>query len=55
MVTGILNFFLQRGWQVNLLASSITFAKKDEEKLEIPREKLISASLSYARELEQIV
>jgi len=50
-----LKFAEQRGWQVNLSASSISFAKKEEEKLEIPKEKLISASLSYARELEQIV
>ena len=31
------------------------FAKKGEEKIVIPKEKLIAASLQYARELEQIV
>ncbi|KAK2466364.1 hypothetical protein APHAL10511_002006 [Amanita phalloides] len=51
----LLKFAEQRGWQVNIAASSITFAKKVEERLEIPKEKLISASLAYARELEQIV
>ena len=30
-------------------------AKKGEDKAEIPREKLITANLQYARELEQIV
>ena len=45
----------QRGWQVDLTAGKITFAKKTEEKVEIPKEKLISANLQYARELEQIV
>jgi 26S proteasome regulatory subunit N12 len=34
---------------------TITFATKSEEKLEIPKQKLIKASLGYARELEQIV
>ena len=46
---------LQRGWQVNLVDESITFATKGEEKMEIPKQKLIKASLAYARELEQIV
>jgi 26S proteasome regulatory subunit N12 len=46
---------LQRGWEVNLKASTITFAKKGEEKMEIPKQRLIAASLAYARELEQIV
>lgn len=46
---------LQRGWQVDLTAGKISFAKKTEEKVEIPKEKLISANLQYARELEQIV
>ena len=45
----------QRGWQVDLTAGKINFAKKTEEKVEIPKEKLISANLQYARELEQIV
>ena len=47
--------FLQRGWQVDLTGGSIHFAKKGEDKAEIPREKLITANLQYARELEQIV
>lgn len=46
---------MQRGWQVNLTASTVTFARKGEEKMEIPKQKLIAASLAYARELEQIV
>ena len=46
---------LQRGWQVDLTGGTITFAKKSEETLEIPKEKLINANLQYARELEMIV
>ena len=45
----------QRGWQVDLTAGVITFTQKGEEKLEIPKEKLIANNLIYARELEQIV
>jgi 26S proteasome regulatory subunit N12 len=48
-------FFLQRGWQVNLMSATITFVRKGEEQIEIPKQKLITASLAYARELEQIV
>ncbi|KAI0921355.1 hypothetical protein AcW1_004646 [Taiwanofungus camphoratus] len=51
----LLSFAQQRGWQMNLSAGTIAFAKKSEEKLEIPKEKLIAANLAYARELEQIV
>ncbi|KAM6495712.1 proteasome 26S subunit [Amanita muscaria] len=51
----LLKFAEQRGWQIDLAASTITFAKKAEEKAEIPKEKLIIACLGYARELEQIV
>ncbi|KZT65992.1 hypothetical protein DAEQUDRAFT_768354 [Daedalea quercina L-15889] len=51
----LLSFAKQRGWQVNLTAGTTTFAKKGEEKIEIPREKLIAANLALARELEQIV
>jgi len=40
---------------VNLAAESITFAKHGEEAEVIPKERLIAANLSYARELEQIV
>lgn len=46
---------MQRGWQVNLTEGTISFARKGEEQTEIPKDKLISASLKYARELEQIV
>lgn len=45
----------QRGWQINIVEESITFATKGEEKMEIPKSKLIAANLAYARELEQIV
>ncbi|KAI0796549.1 SAC3/GANP/Nin1/mts3/eIF-3 p25 family-domain-containing protein [Abortiporus biennis] len=48
-------FAQKRGWQVDLTGGIISFAKKGEEKIEIPKEKLIAANLSYARELEQIV
>jgi len=51
----LLNFAEQRKWQVNLSAGTITFIKKDEEKIEIPKQKIIANSLAYARELEQIV
>ncbi|KIK08381.1 hypothetical protein K443DRAFT_672406 [Laccaria amethystina LaAM-08-1] len=51
----LLKYAQNRGWEVNLTASTITFAKKGEEKMEIPKQRLIAASLAYARELEQIV
>ncbi|OCH90687.1 proteasome 26S subunit [Obba rivulosa] len=51
----LLSFAQQRGWQVDLMGGTVQFAKKTEEKIEIPKEKLISADLKYARELEQIV
>ncbi|KAI0375779.1 hypothetical protein BV20DRAFT_959828 [Pilatotrama ljubarskyi] len=51
----LIAFAQQRGWQVDLTAGRINFAKKTEEKVEIPKEKLILANLQYARELEQIV
>jgi 26S proteasome regulatory subunit N12 len=38
-----------------LTEGEIRFAQKGEEKLEIPKEKLIANNLAYARELEQIV
>jgi 26S proteasome regulatory subunit N12 len=37
------------------MSANITFVRKGEEKMEIPKQKLIAASLAYARELEQIV
>jgi 26S proteasome regulatory subunit N12 len=46
---------LQRGWEIDISAGLVRFAKKDEEALTIPKEKLIANSLAYARELEQIV
>ncbi|KAF7331965.1 PCI domain-containing protein [Mycena kentingensis (nom. inval.)] len=51
----LLLFAQQRNWIVDLTAATITFAKKNEETTDIPKEKLIAASLMYARELEQIV
>ncbi|KAF7355157.1 PCI domain-containing protein [Mycena sanguinolenta] len=51
----LLVFAEQRGWEVNLSLGTITFAKKGEETMDIPKEKIIAASLLYARELEQIV
>ena len=45
----------QRGWQINLTEEKIHFARKSEEKTEIPKKKLILSALGYARELEQIV
>lgn len=46
---------IQRGWQVNPSSETVVFSKKGDEKVEIPKEKLIIAALNYARELEQIV
>lgn len=51
----LVNFSQTRGWQVDLTGGTITFAQKNEEKLEIPKGKLIAANLAYARELEQII
>jgi len=51
----LLQFAQQRKWQVNLAVESITFTKHGEEAEVIPKERLIAANLSYARELEQIV
>jgi len=45
----------QRGWQVDLSSSTIIFKRMGEEKMEIPKQQLIAASLAYVRELEQIV
>jgi 26S proteasome regulatory subunit N12 len=61
---GLLEFFplssnihilVQRGWEVNPSTETVTFAKKHEEKIEIPKEKMIISALHYAKELEQIV
>ncbi|KAF8504218.1 COP9 signalosome [Gautieria morchelliformis] len=51
----LMTFAQQRGWEVDLMGEQIQFARKGEEKIEIPKQKLIVASLTYARELEQIV
>lgn len=51
----LLLFAQQRGWEVDLMNEQISFARKGEEKLEIPKQKIIVSSLNYARELEQIV
>lgn len=51
----LITFAQQREWQVNLVEETITFKKKDEERIVIPKAKLIAANLAYARELEQIV
>ncbi|KAG9023175.1 hypothetical protein FS837_005918 [Tulasnella sp. UAMH 9824] len=53
--TDLIRFAQQRGWQVNPSTEMIIFAKKGEEKVEIPKQKMIVAALQYARELEQIV
>ncbi|KIJ37460.1 hypothetical protein M422DRAFT_177903 [Sphaerobolus stellatus SS14] len=51
----LLTFAQQRKWEVDLMNEQIQFARKGEETLEIPKQKVIVASLNYARELEQIV
>ncbi|KAH0840063.1 COP9 signalosome [Lanmaoa asiatica] len=51
----LLRFAQQRGWQVDLTAGLIKFARKNDEQTEIPKQRLIAANLVYARELEQIV
>ncbi|KAF7313679.1 PCI domain-containing protein [Mycena chlorophos] len=51
----LLRFAQQRGWIVDVSSGTIKFEKKGEESTDIPKEKLIAASLMYARELEQIV
>jgi len=51
----LVKFAHHRGWQVNPSTETIVFTKKGEEKVEIPKEKIIIAALHYARELEQIV
>lgn len=51
----LLRFAQKRGWVINLSAQTITFTKKREEKLVIPKKEIITSVLQYARELEQIV
>jgi 26S proteasome regulatory subunit N12 len=45
----------QRGWSIDVSGEQIIFKKKNEEQVEIPKQRIIAASLAYARELEQIV
>ncbi|KIY49509.1 proteasome 26S subunit [Fistulina hepatica ATCC 64428] len=45
----------KRNWRIDLTTSTIHFSRKTEEKLEIPKQKLITSYLTYARELEMIV
>lgn len=45
----------QRGWSIDISGEQIIFKKKNEEQIEIPKQRIIAASLAYARELEQIV
>lgn len=47
--------YLQRGWQLDLVNQMIHFQRKGEEKVAIPKQKMIVAALEYAKELEQIV
>ncbi|KAF5333462.1 hypothetical protein D9611_002302 [Ephemerocybe angulata] len=51
----LVTFAQQRGWEIDITGGVVRFAQKGEEKMEIPKQKLIAASLLYARELEQIV
>lgn len=53
--TELLAFAQQRGWELDVMSATIHFNRKGEEQVEIPKQKLIAASLGYARELEQIV
>ncbi|EJU06586.1 hypothetical protein DACRYDRAFT_61370 [Dacryopinax primogenitus] len=48
-------FAQERGWNVDPTTQAIHFARKAEETIEIPKEKIIINSLAYAKELEQIV
>ncbi|KAF9509866.1 hypothetical protein BS47DRAFT_115590 [Hydnum rufescens UP504] len=51
----LIQFAHQRAWQVDLLNQTVLFVRKDEEKVAIPKQKMIVAALEYAKELEQIV
>jgi len=51
----LIQFAHQRGWQVDLVNQTVLFARKGEEKVAIPKQKMIIAALEYAKELEQIV
>ncbi|KAG0168724.1 hypothetical protein DFQ28_011400 [Apophysomyces sp. BC1034] len=51
----LLSFANKRGWKVNPGEQKICFGSDDSTAVEIPREQIISQTLSYARELERIV
>jgi len=51
----LLKFAETRGWSIDISGGQIIFKKKNEEQVEIPKQRIIAASLAYARELEQIV
>jgi len=51
----LIQFAQGRNWEVDLVNQTIHFARKAEEKVAIPKQKMIVAALEYAKELEQIV
>ncbi|KAF7726882.1 hypothetical protein EC973_008389 [Apophysomyces ossiformis] len=51
----LLDFANKRGWKINPGEQKICFGSEDSMAVEIPREQIISQTLSYARELERIV
>jgi len=51
----LIQFAQTRNWQIDLVNQTIHFAKKGEEKVAIPKRKMIVCALEYAKELEQIV
>ncbi|KAJ7822712.1 hypothetical protein B0H14DRAFT_3875417 [Mycena olivaceomarginata] len=50
----LLVFAQERRWEVNLILGTIMFGPKGKKTMDIPKERIISASLLYARQLEQI-
>ena len=51
----LLNYPIQRGWNVSQAEMKIYFTTKDDDHVEIPSDSIIKQALNYARELEQIV
>ncbi|KAJ7876342.1 SAC3/GANP/Nin1/mts3/eIF-3 p25 family-domain-containing protein [Mycena olivaceomarginata] len=51
----LLVFAQERRWEVNLILGTIMFGPKGKKTMDIPKERIISASLLYERQLEQIV
>jgi hypothetical protein len=45
----------QRNWKVDPVAKKIHFATGDSGLTEIPRDKIVSMMIGYAKELERIV